>query len=192
MANIDAPFGLRPLKYRSGAPYSGGFNRYAVASNNVALYINDPLVLTGEADVNGVPIVTRATAGTGNPIVGTLVGFERNNNNLDKLYLLANQGGYVHVADDPGLIFEIQADGALTSASVGLNAVLIYTNAGSNFTGESGAELDTGTTTAPATTAAFQLKILRFKQIVDSEVGTNAVLEVLINNHQLNNGTAGI
>lgn len=45
MANIDAPFGLRPIRHKSGAPYNGAVNPYYVASTYAtALFIGDPVI----------------------------------------------------------------------------------------------------------------------------------------------------
>jgi hypothetical protein len=63
-----------------------------------------------------------------------------------------------YVVDDPDMLFEIQADGAVPAASMGLNAIMIQTHQGSTVTGLSGIELDT-TGTAPAADASYQLII---------------------------------
>ncbi len=48
MPNADTPFGLRPVKYRSGAPYNGAANVYTTASGDgTAIYVGDPVVLSG-------------------------------------------------------------------------------------------------------------------------------------------------
>ena len=95
------------------------------------------------------------------------------------------------VCDDPDVIYEIQADGAIPAASVGLNAVLIDTHSGDTATGLSGTELDT-TSDAPAADASNQLLILRAvnRDDVDTTL-THAKVEVLINQHTENQGTVG-
>ena len=87
------------------------------------------------------------------------------------------------MCDDPDVIFEIQADGAVPAASMGLNAVLIYTQSGSTTTGLSGAELDT-TSDVPAADASNQLIILRASNREDNDTTlTRAKVEVMINCH---------
>ena len=204
MANIDAPFGLRPTRHRSGAPYNGATNAYYVANDVAALYIGDPVVKTGESNTAGVaaagagsfpagtlPEVTKATAGDGNAITGVIVGFAADPANLDKAYNPANNERVAFVCDDPDVIFEIQADGAIAAAQVGLNAVLIYTNGGSTSTGLSGAELDTSSD-VPAADASNQLTIQRIVNREDVETGANARVEVKINNHTEAHGAIGI
>lgn len=180
MANTNAPTGFRPVKYRSGAPYNGAANMYFVpASDGTALYINDPVVIAGSADANGVATVTRATAAGGNVITGTVVGIVPSPTITTK-YRPASTAAYVLVADDPNLLFECQEDavgGALAAADVGLNADMIA-GSGSTVTGLSGFQLDTST---KATTATLQWRIEGFVPRVDNEIGANAKVLVRIN-----------
>lgn len=204
MANTDAPFGLRPVRHKSGAPYNGSFTPYAVpAGYATALFIGDAVTKTSTANAAAITVpggghfpigtlseVNKTAAGTGNPITGVIVGFAANPDALGTKHSPASTGGVAYVADDPDLVFEIQADGAVPVANVGLNAVLVYTNAGSAITGLSGAELNSAN---PATTAAFQLNIKQVVNRVDNEgnAAGNKVL-VSINNHTEVAGAAGI
>jgi len=56
MANIDAPFGLRPLRHRNGAPYNGAVNPYYIAGDVAALFIGDPVVKTGESNTAAITV----------------------------------------------------------------------------------------------------------------------------------------
>lgn len=182
MANLDAPTGLRPVRYKSGAPYNGAANVYNVpASDSTALYIGDPVIIAGSADVNGVSTVTLADAG--DRITGVVVGFSHvpaatTDTGLTRGYRAADENDYVLVADDPDLLFEVQEDGvggALAAADVGLNADLVAA-AGSTYTKRSGYELDSST---KATTSA-QVRIHGFQPRVDNEIDTNAKVLVSI------------
>ena len=205
MANVDAPFGLRPVRYRNGSPWNGMFRPYFVpASYGTALFIGDPVVKTGTANtavveapaagrfnIGTLPEINRAAAGDGNRITGVIVGFAALPNNLDLKHNPASTARVVYVCDDPDVIYEIQADGAIPVTSVGLNAVLIYTHAGNTTSGLSGAELDT-TSDAPAADASNQLLILR--PVNREDVDTTAAfarVEVLINQHTESVGTVG-
>lgn len=192
MANTDNPSGLRPTRHRNGAPYNGAVNAYYVpASYGTALFVGDPVVKTGTANAAGtLPEINKAAAGTTNRITGVIVGFAPDPDNLGLTYNPASTERVVYVCDDPDVIFEIQADGTPTAAMIGLNAVLIYTNAGSTATGRSGAELSIGT--APATTVGFQMNILRVVDRPDNELGEFAKLEVRINTHTETNATVGV
>lgn len=202
MANIDAPFGLRPIKHRSGAPYNGACNAYYVPSSyGTALFVGDCVVKTGTSNaavVNGNPIaslpeVNRVAAGDGNAITGVIVGFQPVGTNEARNYNPASTAAVVYVADDPDLVFVAQADsaGALTADSIGLNAVLIYTHSGNTTTGFSGAEIDT-TSDVPAADASNQLTLLRLHSVTGNELGTHAIFEVSINNHTEVSGAIGI
>jgi len=106
-------------------------------------------------------------------------------------YRAASTERVLWVADDPDLMFEIQADGTLTADSMGLNAVLIATHSGSTVTGLSGIELDT-TSDVPAADASNQLLIHRLSPRTNNDLASaNAVVEVTINNHTMT-GEAGL
>ncbi|MDH3914494.1 MAG: hypothetical protein OEU09_24730 [Rhodospirillales bacterium] len=206
MANPDTPFGLKPIRHRNGAPYNGAANPYYVNSSYAtALFIGDPVIKVaggsnatriaasgaGTFEIGTLPEVEKATAGTTNRITGVIVGFAALPTNLEQKHSPASTEAVALVCDDPDVIFEIQADGAIPAASMGLNAVLIYTHAGSTTTGLSGVELDT-TSDAPAATAADQLLILRAANREDNDTTlTHAKVEVLINQHTQNQGTVG-
>lgn len=201
MANVDSPKGLIPIRHRNGAPYNGACNMYYIPSSYAtALYIGDPVVKTGTANTAAIqgfnpgtlPEINKATAGDGNAITGVIVGFKKIDDE-NKIYNAASTEAIAMVADDPDLIFEIQADsaGTLAATSVGLNAVLIYTHSGSTVTGYSGAELDT-TSDAPAADASNQLTIRRFVNREDNEIATHAKVEVTINQHTEADNMLGI
>ena len=190
MANVDAPFGLKPVRYMSGAPYNGAANvYYAPASYATALFIGDPVIITGTSDASGIPEVNRATAGATNRISGVIVGFEPEPTNLGLVYRPASTLRKILVADDPALLFAIQADGSVAQADIGLNANVIYTHAGSTVTGLSGAELNTATDASDAT---FQLQTMRLLDVADNEFGANARILVRINLHSFAAAVAGV
>jgi hypothetical protein len=203
MANVDAPFGLRPVRHRNGASYNGAVNKYYVPSTYAtALYIGEAVTKTGTSNTTEVegnqpgtlPEVNKTAAGDGNAITGVIVGFGPNRDDLSKQYRPASTERVVYVADDPDLVFEIRDDGgvALDATVVGLNAVLIDTESGSTTTGLAGTEMDSGTTDAPAADASNQLTIQRLVDKGDNALGVNAVWEVKINNHTEAHAALGI
>ena len=206
MANADTPFGLRPIRHRNGAPYNGAVNPYYVpAGYGTALFVGDPVVKTGTANSTHVeapgagafapgtlPAINKAAAGDNNPITGVIVGFAPDPNGLESRYNAASTERVALVCDDPDVVFEIQADGAIAATQVGLNAVLIYTNSGDTVNGISGAELDTSSD-APAADASNQLTIQRVVNREDNEAGSAFTkVEVKINNHTEAHGALGI
>ena len=196
MANIDAPFGLRPVGYLNGAAYTGQARKYYVpASDGTALYIGTPVKLGGSADPLGYyPGVTAASST--NVLVGVVVGFDPvegagASQANSTLYRAASTERYVYVADDPNIIFEIQeASGgtALTVTEVGLNANWSGSG-GSTNTGLSAIELDNST---EATTATLDFQILGVAPLAGNALGEHCVWRVKLNNHQLVDGTTGV
>jgi len=180
MANVNSPYGLRPVRERDGSPYSGACNTYFVPSTDAtALFIGDPVILAGAADTAGVaPTVTRATAGATNRITGVVVGFQPNPAFVPYGYRPASTDMYVLVADDPDVEYAIQADAdGIAAAQIGLNANLTA-GSGSTATKQSGFILD-GTT--PAADATFQLRVLGLEPQINNEVGAYANVLVRIN-----------
>lgn len=211
MANVNAPRGLEPIRHKLGVPFAATIRPYCISNADSALFIGDPVIRTGTANatalpeilggsgfgntfaIGTLPTVTKSTAGTSNKITGVIVGFGVNANGLNIIYNPANTAAVCWVCDDPWVIFKIQADGAIPAASMGLNGNLIYTVAGSTTTGLSGVQLDSGTTTAPATTAGLQLMIMRAINSSDNDTTiTNPKIEVMINQTTENPGTAGV
>lgn len=205
MANIDAAFGLRPIKRRNGASYHVATTPYYIPSSyGTALYIGDPVVKTGTANTTAVsapgagafapgmlPVVSKATAGATNAVTGVIVGFAPIPTDLSKIYNPASTERIAFVADDPDLIYEIQADGPVAATDIGTNANLIFTNAGSTTSGLSGVELNTASMTADAT---YQLTILRAADRTGrNELGTDwTILEVRLNLNTERVGAVGI
>ena len=207
MANADTPFGLRPVEINGAVCYNAKVTPYYVASTYAtALFIGDPVIKVaggsnasrvevpgaGSFEIGTAASVEKATAGDGNAITGVIVGFAADPDDLSLQYRPASTERVAYVADDPNQLFEIQADGAIPAASIGLNAVLIFTHAGSTITGLSGVELDT-TSDAPAADASNQLTILRAVNRVDNDTTlTHAKVIVRINNHTEAHGVIGI
>ncbi len=167
-------FGLRPVRYKSGAPYNGAANLYSVASgesNNI--FVGDPVIISGTGDTAGVPGVALAAAG--DRITGVVVGFAPKISAaasamaLNRGYRAASEADYLLVADDPNLLFEMEEDavgGALATTDIGNNADVIAA-AGSTTTKLSGYMIDSST---KATTSA-QVRIVGFSQRVNNTIG---------------------
>lgn len=200
MPNVSKPMGLSPVGYLNGAPWNGKGRTYAIAASNVnAFAIGDPLVLAGGTTTDGVPLVTLATAGTGNAIVGALLGDGGIVNggafvdptSLDSVIIPATKTRvyYVMVADDPNTVFEIQEGGAgaaITAANGTKNFNLV---SGTNNGYLSGWQMDNAT---GATGATLQLKALGITPRADNAFGAYAKWRVIINNHQYRSGTVGV
>lgn len=184
MANRDAPFGGRPVTDANGN-VSGGVNRYY---SNVAdaLYIGDIVSIEGTGDTSGVPSVIACTPSL--IPVGIIVAMEyKNGIPTDQLYKKSGDSVYFHVADGPDCNFEIQVDGTLAAADIGLNADLVFVE-GSTVTGRSKMQCDLST---KATTAALHMAIKRLAQYPDNEIGADAIVICSWNQHQFQGLEAG-
>ena len=200
MANSNRPRGLVPVSYLNGAPYNGQARRYYVpVGNATALYVGDPVTLTGDGDTRGVAAVSIGVAGSAviGVIVGVVVASAGNSLvgatlDLNRRSLPVSTEGYVLVCDDPNVLFEVQeaATTPFTSADIGYNCnFLIAAGATTNS--------DSGTTTAvavSANTATLNLKLMGLSQREDNAFGAYAKWLVKINNHVYGShtGTAGI
>ena len=204
MAYPDQPYGFIPLRHKSGAPYSGAARPYWIDAADTpgdGLYmIGDPVVQDGTANtaalsipgmgefaIGMLPGVTRVTAGqgAGNRVTGVVVGVGADTR--DSLVYRADvTERVVWVADDPDLVFSVQADAAFAVANIGANSNILFDTAGDTSTGRSGAEADA----TVETDAASQLKVLGF--VNDPENEPNSVgnrLEVIFCLHTM--GPAG-
>jgi hypothetical protein len=206
MANADTPRGLVPIRHRSGAPYNGEANPYHIPSGYAtALFVGDPVIKviggsnTAEIEAPGLgsfpigtlPDVNLAPVTDDTKITGVIIGFGANPNDLEKTYSPASTQAVAWVCDDPSVIYEIQADGIVTTTMIGLNAQMIATHAGDTNTGRSGRELDISGD-PPAADASNQLLLLRHVNRADNDTElTHPKVEVMINQHTENQGTVG-
>jgi len=152
--------------------------------------VGDVMNLAGSADADGVPTITKATLADGNATIGPIVGFEPSTAS-SAIYLASGSAGYVYVADDPNLIFEVQCESNanLAATSIGLNAILVETHSGNTTTGLSGQELDTGIGTAPSANASNMLVIVGMKRSPDnSPFEAHGIAEVMISVHKFGRG----
>ena len=191
MANVNAAFGFRPARYLSGAPYNGAENVYSVpSSDGTALFIGDPVVLTGTSDADGNPECIRATVGTAvttDRILGFVTGFVPDPTYTTK-HRAASTARKVLVADDPTLLFEAQEDGNMGIAGTSSSCQIIAA-AGNTYTGNSGFQIDSSES---AQTATDQLLIIRpVEDPTNDPTSSNARWLVKINMHCYAFGVAG-
>lgn len=204
MPNSNAPFGLKPVRHLLGLPLNGAVvPMYIPSSYATALFIGDPVIKVaagsntaavrapglGEFAIGTLPQINKAAAGATNRITGVIVGFAADPNNLGRIYNPASTERIAFVNVDPFIVWEIQADGAIPAADMGLNANFIFTQSGSTTTGLSGVELNSATQAADAT---FQMIIQRAVNRADNDTTlTRAKVEVLLNLHTENPVSSG-
>lgn len=188
MANNDSPFGLKPFRGANGQPYNGSGSLYHVASGDAqVIAAGDPVMVTGTADANGIPTVTRATAAGGNYMTGVMMSLANGEGTVLRdsgTATTASTSQYILVEDNPDVSFEIQCSASIAATDISNNADLVA--AAANSLGISQFELDSTTFN---TTNTLQLRVLRLVPRGDNELGTNAKVEVKINLHSQRNLT---
>lgn len=175
MAATATPYGLIPYELAGGALRNAA-RKFPIGANNTnAIYFGSAVSLnSGVITVIGAtPTTTRNT----NTPVGVFVGCEY----MDATgrptwaqYLPANATTagftniYVYVVDDPRVVFKVQANGAVATTALGLNAPLTNVTAGSTTTGNSTCALIAA---SAASTNTLAVKIIGFVESVYSTAG---------------------
>ena len=197
MANIDAPFGLRPIAKQGSAPGGTvGTTKYKISSGASAIFTGDPVKLKADGSIEvkgGVGAITGAISGVFMGCFYTDPTTSKptfRNNFPDGL---AATDAIAFISDDVNQLYIAQQDANdIGAADLGNNAEMIMA-AGSTTTGMSRAEIDSST--AATGNATYMLKILDFYDTPSNDTtAANSVLVVKINNHQLaaSTGTAGV
>lgn len=187
MANADTPFGFRPVKYRSGHAYTGAARLYYKSTTAGIIGVGDPVIkVTNSSDPNGGPEIVRAT--TGAAITGVVVGIQPVRTDLSQLHLASADTGYVLVADDPDLLFEVQevtGGTPLAVTNIGQHIDSVSAVDANTTTGISNYEIDNA---AVATGNTWIIEELVRRD--DNAVGENAKWLVSANLHTERNAGA--
>lgn len=205
MANTQNAFGLRPKQTLVGADWNSKLRPFYLPSTYAtAVYIGDPIKITGTSNTAAVETVTGrwvpgalaevnlATAGATNKITGVVCAFLPTTRD-SLVYGPASTERVALVCVDPTMVYEIQAGAtALAATTVGLDAVL-KSGTGSTVTGKSGWFMDSGDTTAPAADATYQVNILNVSNIDGNDVASAyAIWDVILRIPSYANGVAGV
>lgn len=187
MANINAPFGFRPIIRLGGAPFS--VTEYGkAAADTHAIYSFDlvghllggtpfPLPENPTYNLSRIQSGSQLTPGTSLWLGASLT------------YGAASVGSVHPVCDEIDCVFLAQAgNGAssmTTAAAAGQNAN-VFQGVGSATTKQSAFCVDSGTV---LTTSSLDLRIRRISMISPNIEGAYALLEVTINKHALGQAT---
>ena len=170
MATIAAPYGLKPVKRADGMAYAGAMSQYLIdpAGEATNLFYGQ-VVHIGADGYIALSTATGADAGTnafptGTTLRGSLgvfVGCEYENSlgqTVHSQYYPATAiNAKAMVVDDPNVLFQVQADGAMDQSDIGANtffAAAQSTSTGRTATGNSTSAVDA---TTKNTTAAFRI-----------------------------------
>jgi hypothetical protein len=184
MANVDAAFGLTPVRHLSGNGYSRA-NKYTITSGLAEnIFTGDLVIITADG------VITPHSATEVNNI-GVFAGVSYTASDGSYVYSQYFPTGttatniIAYVYDDPYTVFKVQSAGSPAQTNIG-NCADVVAGTGSTTTGQSGFEMNGTMSNGTAT-----LKILGLYEAPDNAFGTNAVMEVLINEHLLKD-SAGI
>lgn len=182
MANVNKPFGLRPVGNLSATGAQKQYGYQIEAGYGTAIYQGDLVVV-----YDGY--IIKYDASTHTAPTGVFNGVQYNDptradkptwKNYYPGNITPNIGLIVcEVLDDPSQLFLIQAAGTITQADIGKNADPTASTTGSNITGVS-----SGTLGTPAKTAALTMKIVGLSDQPDNALGQYAVVVVKLNQHQ--------
>lgn len=215
MANVNRPWGARPVGYVGGAKWTGEQTLYAFSASNSTGpafsgdlvqfdATNRTLALT-DAYYPACPLVLPVVAAlTTTAFRGVIVGFvpepEYNNSttaSLGLMYRLDDTKRYTWIVDNPLVIFDMQENGndyvSASDNSVNKLADIAYT-VGNTLTGQSKTQLlSSGITTG----GVLPFRVLRYTPRVDnfdftaSDTNSYAHLNVMIANSDLANANTG-
>lgn len=188
MSATAAPYGLRPVNLIGGQPYAGSTRLIKIASGYAAnLFFGQPVRIGGDGTLIAAT-VTSTAPDTG--IVGVFVGCTYTDPNLKfkvfKQYWptgTSASDAFAYVVDDPDVVFQVQADGAVSQSALGEN-IGLKTAAGDVATGNSTTAADAGAATvlSPFTgtaTASLPLRVVGFVDSTTSTVG-DAYTDLLV------------
>ena len=190
MANLDAPFGLRPARTSISSQQQ---NRYRIAANyNTSIFQGDLVAMVTGGGIE------RVAAGGSGFILGVFNGCEFTDPTTGKPtfsnhYPASTNASDIiaNVIDDPNAVFVIEADAAYPVTDLAGNYDILAT-AGDTTSGTSRIELEVGT--SDSTVATLPLKAIDISQDPEnsdtSTANTNVIVK--INNHLFSAGTAGL
>jgi len=159
MSATAAPFGLRPVG-NLGGNYNGSFRQYPILSTeSTAIVFGDVVKLT---DAGTTTTIQKDTGTTSATPIGIFMGCRYTDVSTGQTQFsqvwsgAAHTNGMVYVADDPNILFTIQADGAVNNDDIASNCALVQGTANTTL-GISRVSLDISTA---ATTAALPIRIV--------------------------------
>ena len=185
MAATASPYGLRAVNHLGGTPYAGSTRMYPIASATaINIYYGSVVNVLGTGFLTANLTVGTAAAPFVAGTVGVFVGCTFTDPNSGNVVFRQNwptgtvaADALAYVIDDPAVIFQVQANGAVVAADLGQCCSIIAqtTNTGTLSSGNSTTAVNAATTSANAD--AF--KIVGFVDSPTSTVG-DAFTDLLV------------
>jgi hypothetical protein len=190
MANVNKPFGLRPIGNLSATGAQKQYG-YQIADNQAGAIFQGDLVVVYDG------FIIKYDAATHTAPTGVFNGCQYYDptragkptwKNFYPGSIDVTQGIIAcEVLDDPSQLFLVQADGTITQANIGKNADPVSGTTGSTVTGVSAGALSSASI---AKDAALTFKIIGISEQPDNELGLYTVVVVKLNQHQY--GSVGV
>ena len=186
MASSATPYGLKAVNLIGGQPYAGSTRQIKIASGYNTNIFNGSVVSivaggTIEIVTTNGDNSTPFPAGT----IGVFVGCTYTDPSTSQITFRQSwpadtvaADAKAYIVDDPDVVFQVQADGAVTQADLGQNvhlAAVQSTNTGDTTTGNSTSAVSATT----ASTAGFAFRIVDFVDGPESSVG-DAFTDLLV------------
>ncbi len=203
MATIQGPYGLTPINALGGRPFAGSTRMYPLPSGYaVTLQMGDPLILVNTGATRGTVArisntVTQGTVtATGTP-VGVFMGCMYTDSALGPTFRQGWSGGtvtpdaFAYVLDDPDVLFQVQADGAVPLTALGTNASLIQARAqNANAMVTSNLALQASSIAATATLPLRIVDFVRGPTSAPNDPFTDVIVRINNHFHRTTTGTA--
>ena len=175
MAAVAAPYGLRAVNHLGGTPYAGSTRMYPIASATaINIYYGSVVNVLGTGFLTANLTVGTAAAPFVAGTVGVFVGCTYTDPGSNQVVFRQNwptgtvtADAVAYVVDDPAVIFQVQANGAVTAAALGsCCSILAQTTATGN--------LASGNSTTAVNSATISVNQDAFKIVdfVDSPTST--------------------
>ncbi len=186
MASSATPYGLKAVNLIGGQPYAGSTRQIKIASGYGTNIFNGSIV----AIVAGGTIEIVTTNGDNSTpfpagTIGVFVGCTYTDPSTGNITFKQNwptgtvaSDAMAYIVDDPDVVFQVQADGAVTQADLGQNvhlAAVQSTNTGDTTTGNSTSAVSATT----AVTSGFAFRIVDFVDAPGSTIG-DAYTDLLV------------
>jgi hypothetical protein len=194
MSNPTGGYGLRPVRRRDGAAWTGALTAVNIAFNNAHIIAKgDPVqtLSTGFIDLWSSGVNSGAIRGVfwGCEYLDPVNNYVNWFNAWKAPTLASTVTVTAYVIDDPDLIFEIRSGIGLQTVQGNVWENATFTGAGS----PNAAGMSTATLSGIATTSTLPLRITGLSQKVGNDnTSSSNIVEVCFNNFELRTPTAGI
>ena len=186
MASSATPYGLKAVNLIGGQPYAGSTRQIKIASGYGTNIFNGSVVSIVAGGTIEI-VTTNGDNSTGFPAgtIGIFVGCRYTDPSTSQLTFnqywptgTVASDAMAYIVDDPDVVFQIQADGAVTQADLGQNthlAAVQSTSTGSTTNGNS----TSAATSTTNTTSGWAFRIVDFVDSPTSSIG-DAYTDLLV------------